>query len=129
VPKGKEKKPEPVKSKLVKNTSKIETKEPVKSKLVKNTSKIETKEPEVEEPATQDNTSATPAGGKTRIKGGVKLAEEAIVAMLKEKPMTTKELKAAAVEGVNPSTWVIRISKLKGAGKIALGVDGLYTAV
>ncbi len=85
----------------------------------------------VQEPVTLEpaDSNAEVATGKTRIKGGVKLAEEAIVALLKEKPMTPKDLKAAAIAGVNPSTWVIRISKLKGAGKIVLGADGLYTAV
>lgn len=99
-----------------------------KKTVKKNTKIVEDTAPETE-PVTQDNAEVVPTGGRTRIKGGVKLAEEAIVAMLKEKPMTPKDLKAATVEGVNPSTWVIRISKLKSAGKITLGADGMYTAV
>ncbi len=67
----------------------------------------------------------------SRIKGGVKLAEEKIVEMVTARmpegiPM--KDLKAAAPEGINPNTWVIRISKLKIAGKITVA-DGVVKAV
>ena len=86
-------------------------------------------EPVVEAVTTPEPVVTAPVQ-TTRIKGGVKLAEEKIVEMLKAKPegMPVKELKTSAPAEVNASTWVIRISKLKTAGKITI-VDGVAKAV
>jgi predicted transcriptional regulator len=53
-------------------------------------------------------------------------ADEAVLALLKDKPMTTGEIKQAT--GAKPTTLQVRLARLAQRGVVAHGEDGTWSA-